>query len=888
MLSTLHHDYEFAAKDRFLQQSSICFDLSVVQIFSALTAGAAICIASAPIRKDPFALAEFMQRTSVSVTYFTPTQFALLLEYANDTLRACNAYRVAYFAGERLPVRVAKAFYDLETPATLYNTWSPSELVVQTTIHKTEYPDESCTSIPIGFPMANCRHYIMDSCLNPLPAGLVGEICVGGAQVGAGYLNRPDANAKYFVNNPFCEEEDRVRGWDQVFRTGDKGRFRPDGQLEFHGRIAGDKQIKLRGYRIDLGEVEQRLYLESSTDGVQGLIDVSVVARSTAPDTSSLTDDRQIIAFVVPRQPLNAKEKQSFVTSVHQRLATHLNAYMLPSGYEFLDNLPVTIGGKVDRRNLLSRSLDLVLPSNGAQQEVEEQTSSTPVDPKVMNAIIEIFREMLKIPKDRQIEPTDSFFDLGGQSILLLRLKAKLKRAFKTAPSLGDLFKVPTPAGVHDLVVAKSQNKKKSTKTAKVAAKTIDWDLETTLPNETRYSVPAGAKSLSRNDISKILLTGVDSYIGAHMLRTLLEAQPSTMIYVLGSQRRAEKSDLVEYLEKYKLLDDTIAEDTLNDRVQYVAGTLAEPHFGLKERDFKRLGQKIQAIYHLGGQISLLKTYTDLKRLNVSAVLDIIELAAQAKHLTEIHHLSTWSVPHLQTWKTSTRSAAAIVTDETSSAHFAPPPSDELGYFKSRWASEMLLTRAAERGFRVGIHRASAVSASARTRVPEPADDFIRRMVLGMIASRCAPRIGAAGEPGFAVDFVPVDYLVETMHKLAGCDTLRREELSIFHIGNERPLEVAELPGLMGDIRADGKDGQTASLEEWLDVVSTSEDEEDQLRWAVLKDYFTGGHNMFALDQTKTWEAMAVAGASRRCPPMDAKYLREMFAQELTQGAKEE
>lgn len=337
MLSTLHHEYKFDAHDRFLHHSSICFDLSIVQIFSALTAGATICAASSAVRKDPPLLASFMQRWAITVTYFTPSQFALLLEYAKASLKCCHAYRIAFFAGERLPVRVAKAFYDLQTPATLYNTWSPSEVVVQTTIHRTAYPDADTISIPIGYPLANCRHYITDSLLNPLPNGMIGEICVGGSQVGAGYLNRPDANAKSFVENPFCDREDRNRGWTKLFRTGDKGRFRPDGQLEFHGRISGDKQVKLRGYRIDLAEVEQRIYPESSTGQANAIVDISVVARavdakkpeeidSAANPTESLTDNRQLVAFIVPRDRLDVRQKQAFATTLHEKVGVHLNA----------------------------------------------------------------------------------------------------------------------------------------------------------------------------------------------------------------------------------------------------------------------------------------------------------------------------------------------------------------------------------------------------------------------------------------------------------------------------------------------------------------------------------------------------------------------------------
>ena len=839
------------------------------------------------VRKDPSSLAGFMQQSSVTVTYFTPSQFALLLEYARESLQKCIDYRIAFFAGERLPVRVVKAFYDLQTSATLYNTWSPSELVVQTTIHKATYPDAECFSIPIGRPIANCRHYIMNSRLNPLPAGLIGEICVGGAQVGAGYLNRPEANAKSFLDNPFAEADDRHRGWTRLFRTGDKGRFRPDGQIEFHGRIAGDKQIKLRGYRIDLGEVEQRLFLESSTEEGNGIVDLSVVARASNPsensagvetvgDKSSLTDDRKLVAFIVPREELDARQKQTLVTSIHEKIGAHLNTYMLPNGYQFLENLPVTIGGKVDRQNLLSQDLDLVLPSAVEPlQTSDERSIRSSVNTKVMQSIIDIFREVLNLPKDRQVAATDTFFALGGQSILLLRLQSKLKRAFKVTVSVTELFKAPTPAGVYYAISSKSGTKKQGRDEMKAANKSITWSEEVTLPSESRYEVPHGALGLSRADITEICLTGVDSFIGVHMLESLLSARDSTTVYLLGTQQRLEHPMLVNHFQKYNLFSTMITEETLRSRVHYIPGTLAEPHFGLDDRAFVALGQKIQAVYHLGGQISLLKTYTDLKQLNVSAALDIIELAACGKNLTEINHLSTWSVPHLQTWFSTKRTKDSILTSETNPTHFSPPASDEFGYFKSRWVSEMLMTQASQRGFPVSIYRASAVTASTSTKVAEPADDFIRRMVLGMIECGCTPETRRT-DPQFAVDFIPVDYLVSTMYRLSTTD-VRNQDLSIYHVGNPRPLLLSALPRLMGAIRNDYTVGRSVSIDEWFNLAAKSANKDDQLRWAVLKDYLNMGHVMFALDRAETEDKIRTVGGDARCPPVDAEYLRRMW-----------
>lgn len=189
------------------------------------------------------------------------------------------------------------------------------------------------------------------------------------------------------------------------------------------------------------------------------------------------------------------------------------------------------------------------------------------------------------------------------------------------------------------------------------------------------------------------------------------------------------------------------------------------------------------------------------------------------------------------------------------------------------------MTEASKRGFRVSIYRAPAVTASTATRVSKPTDDFIRRMYLGMVESGCAPDIGRL-DPQFAVDFVPVNYLVATMCKLATSDhpAIRSNDLSIYHLGNFEPLPLGELSRVMGDIRSDYLVGRRVGLESWFDLVSKSAKEDDQLRWTVLKDYLQMGHVTFALDITETDESIRVAGGTMDCPPVDASYLKGMLA----------
>ena len=457
MLSTLEHDFKFNSSDRFLHHTSICFDLSIVQIFSALTAGAMLCVASSSTRKDTFALGEFIAKSSISITYFTPTQFALLIEACPEELRKCQSYRIAIMCGEILPPRLVRAFHELETSATMYNSWGLSETVVQTTLYKTTLLDceNSTTNVPIGRPMANCRHYVVDSKMKLLPIGLPGEIVVGGAQVGQGYLNRPKVNAHTFVPNPFASLDDLRRGWSTIFKTGDRGRFLSNGELEFLGRIKGDRQVKLQGYRIDLGEVEEQLLVAAKDS--QGLLAASVVARLVNKDISSastncLTDDRALVAFLTLKSRLGNAETQTFVNVLHAKIKRQLNYYMLPTGYEVLSSIPETLSGKVNYQNLLHRELRLIFPGSDTESVGETVSAHKKPSPITMRKVSAIFRDVLCLGSERHIAGTDNFFELGGQSLLALRLQANIKRVMKVTLPLPSIFEHATPEAISLLI----------------------------------------------------------------------------------------------------------------------------------------------------------------------------------------------------------------------------------------------------------------------------------------------------------------------------------------------------------------------------------------------------------------------------------------------------
>lgn len=877
MLAAMHDKFEFTTSDRFLQNVSPAFDLSVVQIFSALTAGARLCVASQRTRKDPIALGDFMRSESISVTYFTPSSLALVLEHNPDALRACAHYRISLCAGEWLPTRVARAFHDSGCPATLYNGWGPTETVVQTTFHQVTWPEDDHHNIPIGHAIGNNRHYVVDPAMNPLPPGFTGEICIAGPQVALGYRNRLEENKKEFCSNPFALPSDHDKGWTRLCRTGDRGRFLPDGQLQFVERISGDKQIKLRGYRIDLGEVEHVLHQASQTGQGQGLANLAVVARTIGENSSSLTDDRLLIAFVTTKQPVPLPEQGWYSWYLNSTSQGSLPEYMIPSAYVFLNALPITSNGKVDRKLLTQCDMNPTFPSNPAPAAVDGgigQVSREREHQDAMAAIIQTWKDILKV--DRPILSTDNFFELGGQSVLLMRVQSKLRRTLGVSLSLPEMIRTPTPSHIADLLISHSQGSQQPNSSASALVEDVSWEEECRLPNEEQYMIPLGCRRPLRSSITDILLTGSETFNGIHMLAHLLLQDSHTTIHVIGTHSPLTHSQLIASLHDHRLLHHTIAIEQVSSRVHCVPGSLSEAYLGLSHHSFQALARRVQSIYHLASEISLLKSYQSLKRINTTSALTLIELARSGGHCSEIHYLSTWSVPHLQSWSQAKRSRPEIDVGETAMGHFTPPPTNQSGYFQSRWVTEMLFTEASKRGFPITIYRSSAVTEAAHTGVPAPKDDLVRALLIDMLRHRAIPKTNATINP-FVIDFIPVDYLVQALGHISRSEEGgRASALQVYHLVNPSPLPLDELPRVMGKISGDGITGRKVDLDEWLEIVGKGANEQEQLRLETMKSYFELGHTMFQLTRTNT-DAVLKRYQFLECPAVNEKYLSHLW-----------
>ncbi len=398
--------FDVSWMDRVSQIAGPGFDASVWEVWPYLTAGASIHIPSDEIRALPDKLRDCLVSEAITIS-FVPTPLAdsmMLLDWPSDI-----ALHTLLTGGDKLHGNPSP-----NLPFELVNNYGPTEDTVVATSGVVP-PKESVESAPsIGRPIANTQIYLLDACLQPVPMGVPGELHIGGTGLARGYLNRPELTAERFIPNPFSSEPGA-----RLYKTGDLVRYRPDGNLEFLGRI--DHQVKIRGFRIELGEIETVLRKHPA------LKETMVMAREDTPG------DRRLVAYVVPEEePSPAGELRRF-------LKEKLPEYMVPSAFVTLEALPLTPNGKVDRG---------ALPSPDWTRPELERAFVAPRTP-VEEVLSGIWAQVLGVER---IGVHDNFFELGGHSLLAIQLVSRLREAFQVELPLRDLFETPTVADLAERI----------------------------------------------------------------------------------------------------------------------------------------------------------------------------------------------------------------------------------------------------------------------------------------------------------------------------------------------------------------------------------------------------------------------------------------------------
>ncbi|HEU0055013.1 MAG TPA: amino acid adenylation domain-containing protein, partial [Longimicrobium sp.] len=397
-------DFGMTEDDRVLQKTPVVFDASVWEFHAPLLVGAELVMARHEGERDPRYLARTLRDRGITVLQLVPSLLRVLLD--EPELAECTSLRHLFCGGEPLPGELVRRAAQVLPGVRITNLYGPAECCIDTSTHLCTEADADRAVVPIGRPVSNTRSYVLDASLLPVPVGVAGELCVGGVQVGRGYLGRAALTAERFVPDPFGAEPGA-----RLYRTGDRVRLSPAGTLEFLGRT--DFQVKIRGVRIELGEIEAALRDH------EAVRDAIVLARADA------TGEKRLVAYVVADADVDAE-------ALRAHLAARVPAYMVPAAYVRLDALPLTPNGKLDRKALPAPDGD-AFASRGYEAPISETEQ----------AVATVWAELLGAER---VGRGDHFFDLGGHSLLAVRVVSRVRQALGVDAAPGDLFERPVLA----------------------------------------------------------------------------------------------------------------------------------------------------------------------------------------------------------------------------------------------------------------------------------------------------------------------------------------------------------------------------------------------------------------------------------------------------------
>jgi amino acid adenylation domain-containing protein len=408
-------DYaNLSSEETFLQLAPISFDASTFEIWGSLLNGARLAIFPPPTPSLE-ELGQAIRRYQVTTLWLTAGLFHLMVD---ERLEDLKPLRQLLAGGDVLSVSHVHKFLQERGDCHLINGYGPTENTTFTCCYRIAKPSQLGTSVPIGRPISNTQIYILDRHLQPVPIGVPGELYIGGDGLARGYLNRPELTEEKFISNPFDKSKvksQKSKARDikqQLYKTGDLARYLPDGNIEFLGRL--DHQVKIRGFCIELGEIESVL---SQHPAVR---EAAVTAREDIPR------DKSLVAYVVPSQ-----EQKPTIELLRSFLKQKLPDYMVPAAFIFLEALPLTLNGKVDRRGL-------TIPHS-----FRPEFQATYVAPQtdLEKTIATVWQEVLMVER---VGRNDNFFDLGGNSLLAIQVQSSLQKIFEHNFSIVKIFQYPT------------------------------------------------------------------------------------------------------------------------------------------------------------------------------------------------------------------------------------------------------------------------------------------------------------------------------------------------------------------------------------------------------------------------------------------------------------
>ncbi|KAK4050363.1 putative NRPS-like protein biosynthetic cluster [Microbotryomycetes sp. JL201] len=803
--------FGLSENSKFTMLSGIAHDPIQRDIFTPLFLGAQLHIPTAEDIGTPGRLAEWMADSQVTVTHLTPAMGQLLSAQAT---RAIPSLLNAFFVGDILTKRDCTRLQQLANNVRIINMFGTTE--TQRAVSYFPIPPLSQDPtflktrkdiMPAGSGMINVQLLVVNrNDKNQICAvGEVGEIYVRSGGLAEGYLQLPEATAEKFVTNWFGTDiarEDKIASgsepwkpfWhgirDRMYRTGDLGRYNPDGTVECTGRA--DDQIKIRGFRIELGEIDTHLsrhpavrenvtlvrrdkYEEKvlvsyfvplvGSEALDGLV-------SATEDDSEAPAAREGNKITATEVAKGLKKYRKLIKDIREYLKTKLPSYSVPTVIVPLVRMPLNPNGKVDKPAL-------PFPDTVAAATSSVKTSSPSNMSPTEKTIHDIWMTLLPTPPG-EISPDESFFDLGGHSILATRLIFELRKSLAVGAPLGLVFDFPTIRGLAaelDKLRDADLGLAKGNEIVTAAADDNEYsEDEAKLVKQLRASYERPHKS---TEPKTVFLTGATGFLGAFILRDLVEFKSQYVKTVICHVRaKSVEAGLARLRDSGEARSAWDEEWVKQGRVQVVVGDLEGEKLGLSQEDYDRVANEADIIIHNGALVHWIYPYAKLRAANVSATVATIELAAtgRPKSLTFVSSTAAIEKGHYIRLGDSIVSQGGKGVPESDSLD-AAKTGLKGGYGQTKWVSERLLMEAGRRGLAGSIVRPSYVVGDTNTAVTNT-DDFLWRLVKGCI------QLGHIPDIHNTINMVPVDHVARIT---AVCALKSPNEPLVVHQVTARP-----------------------------------------------------------------------------------------------------
>ncbi|MGO4279741.1 amino acid adenylation domain-containing protein [Cupriavidus sp. RAF20_2] len=812
------------ADDRIAAIANPTFDAALFETWGALLNGGTVVFLPRQTCIDPATFRHSLRAQGVTTMFITSALF-------NHTVHACpDAFatlRTLLVGGEALNAQAICAVLRSAPPARLLNAYGPTECTTFATCHAITLHDAETGAIPIGQAIDDTVVHVLDGDRQPVSPGQIGEIHLGGAGLARGYWQRPALTRERFVEVDHLAEGRPLR----LYRTGDLGAWRPDGTLAFHGRR--DNQVKIRGHRIELEEVEAVLR------------ESGMVREAVATVQQTALGDPYLLAFIVPQ--LGEAGTAALAAYVSRRMPKDMRPRLVG-----VNDLPMTANGKVDRRALRDRLHD---PLHDPLHDSHPQAMA------VRGTTEAMLRDAWRCALDLDsVADDDDFFALGGDSLqaasLILLLGERLGRPLPVQA----LYDAPTPAKLATWLQRHGQGGGDEAQAGSGAAERARLLADARLPDDIGpvsgpvsgpvFGPPApwcGAGG------GRVFLTGATGFLGAFLLRDLLRWPGVSEVICLV---RAPSDDEAGRRLRANLCKYGLWHEGFTTLLRPLAGDFALGDFGLGAARFEAWANRCDVVFHLGAHVNYIEPYSLHRAANVAGTLHVLRFVAsgRAKALHYVSSIAAFGPAGLL-------APTKTLYEDDDLARHLPGLMFDMGYAASQWVADQLVTAAIRRGVPAAVYRPGFILGDSASGAGNR-NDFVARLVRGCIAIGAYPHL-----PHQRKEIVPVDYVSAALLRIAADGSnLGRA----YHLVPPREADQPDLLAFFGMLRACGYPLQSLPYADWLQRLADSADLAGNplrpllplltepvygrlTRWEVYE-------GMPRYDATHTARALAVAG----------------------------